>query len=1652
MKSLLKILKKIMLGLTGLLAILFILLLIFFQVPAVQNFVAERSLRIARDKLDTEIGLERVVIIPPNSVKLKEIYLEGTGGDTLFYSEELSINLALFKLINKEIELNRLRFGSTRAKLIRSGPDSTFNLPGIKKPVEKNKPGKEESDLEWTFDIDRIILDEVDFLFEDRNLHNSYVANVGNLKLRMNALNPKIQEIGVHSVQLSESKVHLTIQTGETKNNDKESKLPDIWLSHDIEITDVNFLMNNYTGGQKIAINNINLHLEPDDINLPEKEISVEKIILEETELLMIPLEMYAEKSANNSENREKFDWDFSVAELGLKNNQINIQTEKDPASFRGFDPGNLQIQKLSGNLKTLKFNRDTVLAEINSLQFIESNQFQLENLSTRISATRHKAEINNLLAETAFSRISLSMKANGYNLQNIKNSWKEVFVDLKLKESFTGREDIGFFYPEFSAKAYNDLVDQLVIKTEVQGSIADISLKNLRANVNNEMILKLHGDITGLPDLKKLDGSFVIDSIFLEGNNTRRYFPDTLIPENIYIPDNLLVEGAARGNTKLNRSKLDISSDAGDIYASLQLNIDTINEKEFFRADINTERLDLGKIMQKSDTLGQIFMNASLKGTSKNFKDPFADLSLEIDSFNFIQYPYSDFSLKGEIAGRSFEGTAGMNDENIRFSFNGKIDASDSIADMDFTFNLIGANLMALHLAEEDIRIGAMLSSSFTGSNLDNLAGRLKLNNLIFVRNNEVHELDTLLFIAENQGKMTELTLASRIIQASYKGSVKPSDISAELGSHVNDFFAFSEYETKESGINKEFRFEASINDHPLITQAFMPELMNFNGMDIQIDYDKDSNLLTAKSIIAPMHYKNMNIDSVRINLNTEDSTLLVKIESGGFKQDLIDIPGIYAETRLGNDSAKWIINLSDRQAAEKYHIRGTLNKDKEFITAQIDTSRLILNYETWSLPPDHYLKISADSMIIKDINFTNKPQVLSISGKTSGPGIRGTKIDLKAFELATIINLLTTENILDAEINGNIQVNRDKETRFTSELQINDVFSYGDKLFNTVSINAGQPEKNRITFRGQLENQQEKIRLQGYYSLLPDNDINLDVNIQELDMHNYQPLLSDMFKTLTGKFNGDLNLSGPINKSRLNGDLQVIDGKMAPRILGTTFRSGNIHLNIDNNNLQFTQFNILDADGNEASLSGSVNQILSDSPKLKLRLKADNFTGIQVNEGVNDLFYGKLSMNISADLNGNVSQPVISGATTITNNTDFHFIVPSPPRATIEQEGLVVFIEPENDTMSILYSGLQQEQTSLQTDRNMDITATLEVSENAMIDIIVDPATQENLSIRGKADLNFNMRPGGELSLTGQYIIREGSYNLTLYDIIRREFKIQEGSSITWTGEPLEAETDIIAYYRVRTSPEGLIANELTQISDEERRRLSQSIPFLVYLNIKGELLNPTTLDFDIETPQGISMAEVSSKLNQLNQNESEVNKQAIALLTFGNFIQTRMSTAHPVSYEINAAARNSISRILSTQLNKLAEQYIEGVEINVDVTSYADYTGQQTQATTNVALDVQKEFLDERLTVQVGGKVNIEGDERQASNMNRLAGDVRVLYDLTRDGRFKLKGFNTTEYENIFEGEITKTGVGIIYNRDIYSLSDLFNQKKEEKRNND
>ena len=84
-----------------------------------------------------------------------------------------------------------------------------------------------------------------------------------------------------------------------------------------------------------------------------------------------------------------------------------------------------------------------------------------------------------------------------------------------------------------------------------------------------------------------------------------------------------------------------------------------------------------------------------------------------------------------------------------------------------------------------------------------------------------------------------------------------------------------------------------------------------------------------------------------------------------------------------------------------------------------------------------------------------------------------------------------------------------------------------------------------------------------------------------------------------------------------------------------------------------------------------------------------------------------------------------------------------------------------------------------------------------------------------------------------------------------------------------------------------------------------------------------------------------------------------------------------------------------------------------------------------------------------MKIAGNFDLEGgaaDEQQ--KLSDFAGDIRIEYKLTEDGRFRLIGFRENEYDNLLQGEIIKTGTGVIFVRDYNALYELFRKADKDK----
>jgi hypothetical protein len=215
---------------------------------------------------------------------------------------------------------------------------------------------------------------------------------------------------------------------------------------------------------------------------------------------------------------------------------------------------------------------------------------------------------------------------------------------------------------------------------------------------------------------------------------------------------------------------------------------------------------------------------------------------------------------------------------------------------------------------------------------------------------------------------------------------------------------------------------------------------------------------------------------------------------------------------------------------------------------------------------------------------------------------------------------------------------------------------------------------------------------------------------------------------------------------------------------------------------------------------------------------------------------------------------------------------------------------------------------------------------------------------------------------------------------------------------------------------------------------------------LKLRGEILHPV-ISFEIQlAPQdkGILGGSVNQKLNMLNENESELNKQVFALLILGRFVQE-----NPLQNQSGGTAtmvRSTVGNFLSAQLNKWSSKVMPGTELNFDIQSYDDYQTGKAQGRTQVGIGIKKQLFNERLSVQIGGNIDVEGEKVKQNSANNITSDLTVEYKLTEDGRYKLKGFRHNQYEDVIEGQIVETGAGILYVHDFNKWKDFFKGSKK------
>lgn len=305
------------------------------------------------------------------------------------------------------------------------------------------------------------------------------------------------------------------------------------------------------------------------------------------------------------------------------------------------------------------------------------------------------------------------------------------------------------------------------------------------------------------------------------------------------------------------------------------------------------------------------------------------------------------------------------------------------------------------------------------------------------------------------------------------------------------------------------------------------------------------------------------------------------------------------------------------------------------------------------------------------------------------------------------------------------------------------------------------------------------------------------------------------------------------------------------------------------------------------------------------------------------------------------------------------------------------------------------------------------------------------------------------------GNYTISHGNYIFSFKGLLTRNFLINQGSTISWNGDPANASVDITAIYDVPggASLYDLVGDEdanAADLSREDARLMRQREKVDVYLMLKGSLGHPD-ISYDIRLPDaGINTGSYAmTRLQQVKQNPNDLINQVAALLAFGQFIPNSSSTNNDLFRSGGlSSAGQWVSSQLSGVLNNLLGSTLRklGVDFSMNYSAYSASGSYRN----DVQFNLTKSIFDNRVRIEVGPSLDWGRSTRQqASTSSYFAGDFRFEYLVTPDGRIRFIAFSRSNYDVLLNTNLTRGGIGISYNREFNRLHDLFLSKQEKQR---
>lgn len=1331
---------------------------------------------------------------------------------------------------------------------------------------------------------------------------------------------------------------------------------------------------------------------------------------------------------ALQQKDSSKMTLSFQIDDIKLKQAKISFDNQNFEQKAKGFDAKHILLSDINAQIKLEKFNSNTLLAAIKSLNFKEQSGFELKNLALAIKANTETANITDLEINLPNSEIAFSPISAQYDsLANLK-SFEKIKFNFKLKQSKIKLNDLKPFIPELERARGN-----IKLSADFHGSLSNLRIKKLNFAYNNDLYLNGDFEFSGLP---KLNETFIYAKLN-EVKTDKTKLQDLLSSiagRPLVLPDKLNRLGTIRykGNISGFTSNLVAygtwRSNIGKINSDLMLEVMPDFKGLSYSGSIKSKDLKIGKLLNDSSDLGNVSFDFSSKGSILPQGKVDGDIQGTISSLSYRNYNYKNIQIKGDFDKHTFDGQVDFDDDNAKLNFTGGLSFENDLPSGRFSLDVDKFNPYRLNLASKnsDIRIAFKAKADFSGKDLTKTNTNLLIDSLN-IANDKSEVFVRRIHIKSRIGDtISVLTLNSGLVKGELRGQYNLLSLGGNIKDLLHSYLPSTIAKTTKNNASN----TNSINNFVFNFSDFnVNEIAEVLNLDMELapetsvsGYYNNTNKKVRLEFISPMlRWKTRTFTDAYIICNNPSYALQLSTNASINKTMKVSL-----DTRMADDSL--IVALAwdkPKFFSGKLNFLNRFSRDsKNNLQADIDLypTQIWLKNIPWDLNKS---KMHTDfkKIYVQNFVFKHEDLFVTINGVASKEMADGLDVEMNKVPLTSIIEMVNVNAIkLDGEITGNATLTSVFDKFILSIDAYTKDFSFNNATWGDVKVkSAWDNNRKRLTAKCIAFTPSDTIiRMNGEY--FPKNDsLGFYADVKDLNIRFLRRYLNGALQNVDGTASGKVHLFGGLKNFLLEGDIAVKEGRFNIDFLKTAYHfSDTIH--IRSNSLRFNNIKVYDAENNSGQVNGWITHNVFKNMKFNFDIDCNKILAINTKKEDNEQFYGKAYGSGRVRIAGDGTKVDFNIRAKTDAGTKIYIPMVTSAVAT---ENTFIKFKQKPDPQKELFLKRKDRTSETTSKTRITLKLQLEATPDAEVQLIVDQTGGDMVRASGNGNLRIEYDNFETMKLYGNFEVEKGEYVFTLQQVVRKNFGIRRGGSIRWSGNPYMAIINLDAFY---TIPSVSLLDILDETQLETVARTS--VPVNCLLNLTGDLMQPN-IKFDIEVP---SDQETQRRIKNIVNTEEMMNREMLALLVMNRFYKPDylQNSRSGLGLDMASILTTTVSGQLNNWLAQLSNKVNVGVNARLGNGQNFSEGGEY-----EVALMYQP---NNRLVIS--SNVGYRNDLLNTTGTNFI-GDVDAEYKLTKSGKLRAKAYSHSAdnyYFNTSGNAKTTQGVGFIYREDFNSFRDL------------